>query len=288
MEEEIKQKTHTAGSQLLTLNTQSFQLLYSLLTGLASWGLSDTTVNGDLSHYNSCEMDAEGKIRADNRKLTFHDGQTTVIVEDSTSYHCSFGLYTEELKFSYTWRKFTLIVDIILYVMLIIASVVLLIGLATYIEWLLLPWIFLMILDIIRGFISVFFIFFFAHWNLARIATGIFFLGLQFFHISWLAWERKLWTLCRFTTALKLNILQISLVMIMIAKFQRMYNRNKGNMIETDRQYDVRTGGYPTLPSNYAYSPQMRRDPRDPYYPEQQIHDQRTYDTMYRQQHGRY
>uniref|UniRef100_A0A914RH69 Uncharacterized protein n=1 Tax=Parascaris equorum TaxID=6256 RepID=A0A914RH69_PAREQ len=80
----------------------------------------------------------------DNRKLTFHEGTTTVIVEDSTSYHCSFGLYTEELKFSYVWRKFTLIVDIILYVLLILASVVLLIGLATYIEWLLLPWIFLM------------------------------------------------------------------------------------------------------------------------------------------------
>uniref|UniRef100_A0A915AVZ6 Uncharacterized protein n=1 Tax=Parascaris univalens TaxID=6257 RepID=A0A915AVZ6_PARUN len=234
-------------------------LLYALLTGLASWGLSDTTANGDLSHFNSCEMEAQGKIRADNRKLTFHEGTTTVIVEDSTSYHCSFGLYTEELKFSYVWRKFTLIVDIILYVLLILASVVLLIGLATYIEWLLLPWIFLMVLDIIRGFISVFFIFFFAHWNLARIATGIFFLGLQFFHIS--------------------------LVMIMIAKFQRMYNRNSGNMIDADRQYDARTAGYPTLPSNYAYSPQMRRDP---YYAEQQMRDQRGYDTMYRQQQARY
>uniref|UniRef100_A0A914RM25 Uncharacterized protein n=1 Tax=Parascaris equorum TaxID=6256 RepID=A0A914RM25_PAREQ len=42
----------------------NFQLLYALLTGLASWGLSDTTANGDLSHFNSCEMEAQGKIRA--------------------------------------------------------------------------------------------------------------------------------------------------------------------------------------------------------------------------------
>uniref|UniRef100_A0A914RM09 Uncharacterized protein n=1 Tax=Parascaris equorum TaxID=6256 RepID=A0A914RM09_PAREQ len=50
-------------------------------------------------------------------------------------------------------------------------------------------------------------------------------------------------------------------------------------------QYDARTAGYPTLPSNYAYSPQMRRDP---YYAEQQMRDQRGYDTMYRQQQARY
>lgn len=230
-------------------------LLFSLLTGLASWGLSDTNLNGDESHYNSCEQEALGKIRAENRKLVLHEGTHTVIVEDSTSYHCSFGLYTEELKFSRDWRRFALIVDIILYVLLIIASIILLIGLASYIEWLLLPWIFLMSFEIIRGMISVFFIFLFAHWNLARIATGIFFLGLQFFHIS--------------------------IIMIMIAKFQKMHNRNLGNVID-DRDYDGRTPrGYPTLPSNYAYSPQMRRDP---YYPDQQPRDPRVYDTMYRQQ----
>uniref|UniRef100_A0A915PI58 Uncharacterized protein n=1 Tax=Setaria digitata TaxID=48799 RepID=A0A915PI58_9BILA len=63
----------------------------------------------------------------------------------------------------------------------------------------------------------------------------------------------------------------------MIAKFQRMHNRNLGNVIDSDKQYDARTV-YPTLPSNYAYSPQIRRD-QQPYYP-----DQRPYDTMYRQQ----
>uniref|UniRef100_A0A1I8EX03 Uncharacterized protein n=1 Tax=Wuchereria bancrofti TaxID=6293 RepID=A0A1I8EX03_WUCBA len=173
-------------------------LLYSLLTGLASWGLSDTTANGDSSHYTNCDLEALGKVRSDNRKLTFHQGATPIVIEDSSSYHCSFGLYTEELIFSYTWRRSTL-------------------------------------------------------WNLVRIATGIFFLGLQFFHIS--------------------------LVIIMIAKFQRMHNRNIGNVIDGDKQYDARTV-YPTLPSNYAYSPQMRRDQM--YYTDQR--DPRVvHDTMYRQ-----
>uniref|UniRef100_A0A0N5AC51 Conserved plasma membrane protein n=1 Tax=Syphacia muris TaxID=451379 RepID=A0A0N5AC51_9BILA len=198
-------------------------LLYSLLTGLAGWGLSDTVNNGDVSHYNN------------DRKIKFEGGHATVVIEDSTSYHCSFGLYTEELKFSYTWRKFTLIIDLGLYVALIIAT--------TYFEWLFLPWIFLMAFDIIRGIVSVIFIFIVAHWNLARIATGIFFLGLQFFHVS--------------------------ILMIIIAKFQRIHNRNMGNVID-EKEYDVRTRGYPTLPSNYAYSPTLRgemnyaesRDPR--------------------------
>lgn len=98
-----------------TFISSFLQFLYALLTGLAAWALSDTANNGDSSHYTSCELEAQGKIRAgklrdantaqfnrgaDNRKLTFHEGHTTVIVEDSTSYHCSFGLYTEELKFS--------------------------------------------------------------------------------------------------------------------------------------------------------------------------------------------
>lgn len=56
-----------------------------------------------------------------------------------------------------------MIIDLVLYVTLIIASILLLIGIATYFEWLLLPWIFLMAFDIIRGIISVIFIFIVAH-----------------------------------------------------------------------------------------------------------------------------
>uniref|UniRef100_A0A8R1TMZ1 Peptidase S54 rhomboid domain-containing protein n=1 Tax=Onchocerca volvulus TaxID=6282 RepID=A0A8R1TMZ1_ONCVO len=79
-------------------------------------------------------------------------------------------------------RRSILVIDIILYALIIIASILLLISLSLYVEWLLVPPIFLMILDITRRLITVFFIFFFAHWNLVHTATAIFSLGLQFFH----------------------------------------------------------------------------------------------------------
>uniref|UniRef100_A0A0N4ZG22 Uncharacterized protein n=1 Tax=Parastrongyloides trichosuri TaxID=131310 RepID=A0A0N4ZG22_PARTI len=185
--------------------------IFALLTGLGCWGLSDTVKNGDKSHYTSCELEAQGKIRADNRKLVFHEGTTTVVVEDSTSYHCSFGLYTEELKYEQNLRYVTLLVDVFLWAALIVASVLCLIGLAIYNEWLLIPWILLMLIEVVRGIISVVFIFILSHGNLARIATGIFFLGVQFFHVS--------------------------ILMVMIAKFQRMHNRNNGVMVDVDKQY---------------------------------------------------
>ncbi|KAL6726599.1 hypothetical protein Aduo_008556 [Ancylostoma duodenale] len=212
-------------------------ILYSLLTGLAGWGLSDTANNGDASHYRSCELEAQGKLAAENRKLTFHGGHTTVVVEDSTTYHCSFGLYTEELKYEAGLRYTVLLVNIFLYVGIVLASILLLIGLSIYNQWLLVPWIILMGIDIIRGLISVLFIFIYSYGNLARIATGIFFLGLQFFHIS--------------------------LLMIIIAKFQRIHNRRNG--IVMDPQFDSRA--YPGgSSSTYAYSPDNRRDH---YYPDQ-------------------
>uniref|UniRef100_A0AC35GH98 Uncharacterized protein n=1 Tax=Panagrolaimus sp. PS1159 TaxID=55785 RepID=A0AC35GH98_9BILA len=75
-------------------------LLFSLLTGLAIHGLNDTNQNGDKSHFTSCELEAQGKINADNRKLVIANGHQTVIFEDTSSYHCQLGLYTEELKYS--------------------------------------------------------------------------------------------------------------------------------------------------------------------------------------------
>ncbi|KAK0421233.1 hypothetical protein QR680_015127 [Steinernema hermaphroditum] len=215
-------------------------LLFSLLTGLAIWGLSDTQNNGDASHYTSCELEAQGKIRADNRKLQFHEGKTTVIVEDSTSYWCSVGLYTAELKYSASPRYGVLVFNIILFIAIVIASILLLISVALYNEWLMLPWIGLMAIEVIRGLISVLFIFIFSHWNLARIATGIFFLGVQFFHIS--------------------------ILMIIIAKFQRMYNRKRGLPVYEVTQYpDAMPYRSQTLHSNYAYSPNaMRRNETAP------------------------
>ncbi|GMR43370.1 hypothetical protein PMAYCL1PPCAC_13565, partial [Pristionchus mayeri] len=205
-------------------------ILFSILTGLAAWGLSDTSSYGDSSHYNSCELEAQGKINADNRKLVFSGGQTTVVVEDSTSYHCSFGLYTEELKYTSAPRSMWLGFDIFIYVLMIICSLLVLVGVCTYNYWLLVPWLVIMLVEIIRGLISCFFLFWYSHGNLARLATAIFFTGLQIFHMS-------LWVL-------------------ILAKFQRMYNIKKGNYI--DRAYDGRV--YPApAPSTYAYSPDMRR-----------------------------
>jgi hypothetical protein len=68
-------------------------LLYALLTGLAAVALSDTAWNGDKPIYEGCELEAQGK-----RDLRIQSGQ--IIVEDSSTYHCSFGMYTEEMKFS--------------------------------------------------------------------------------------------------------------------------------------------------------------------------------------------
>ncbi|CAP32105.1 Protein CBG13296 [Caenorhabditis briggsae] len=222
-------------------------ILYLLLAIAAGVALSDTATNGDSSHYNSCELEAQGKINAENRKLTFTGGRTVVVVEDSTSYHCSLGLYTEELKYSAANRYTSLVIDIILYVSICLASVILLIGLCSYNQWLLIPWGFLMIIDIVRGFISVFFIFWYSYGNLARIATGIFFLGLQFLHIT--------------------------LLMTIIAKFQRISNRKNGI---PDKVYDVRGGS--RAPSTYygethAVAPPVHRG--ENYYPDQ--HRQQPY-----------
>ncbi|PAV86780.1 hypothetical protein WR25_05431 [Diploscapter pachys] len=218
-------------------------LLYSLLTGLAGWGLSDTTEHGDAvgSHYRNCDDEAQGKPHAPDHRFNVTAGHTKIIIDDSTSYHCSFGLYTEELKYEAGLRYMTLMINIFIYVAMILASIVLLIGLAIYNQWLLVPWIIIMAIDIIRGLISVFFIFLFSYWNLARIASGIFFLGLQFFHIS--------------------------LLMIIIAKFQKIYNRKNG--IHPDhRHYDSRSypAAAPAPGSTYAYSPETRRAD---YYPDQ-------------------
>uniref|UniRef100_A0A914Z5L5 Uncharacterized protein n=1 Tax=Panagrolaimus superbus TaxID=310955 RepID=A0A914Z5L5_9BILA len=159
-------------------------LLFSLLTGLALYGLSDTNQNGDKSHFTSCELEAQGKINADNRKLVIANGHQTVIIEDSTSYHCSFGLYTEELKYSALNRSWALWWDIIEYILIVIASLLMLVGLLIYNQYLLIPWILLMCVEVFRGLISVFFMFWYSYLNLARLAAAIFFLGLQFFHVS--------------------------------------------------------------------------------------------------------
>lgn len=227
-------------------------LLYALLTGLAAWALSDTSLNGDKSYYEGCQAEAMGRPGPD-RRLQFHGGQTTVVIEDSSSYHCSFGMYTEEMKFAQEARSLALLIALCLYVPLVLASLGLLAGVATGFSWLLLPWLILMPLDIIRGLISSVLILIMPGHTLARIATGIFFLGLQFLHIS-------LWIL-------------------VLAKFQRLRHRRRlrhGAAVGPQPQYDVRQpfppvpqhqqqpyGGFygpPSAAGGYAgYSPQSGR-----------------------------
>jgi len=96
--------------------------------------------------------------------------------------------------------------------------------------------------DFVRGIISVIFIFIFSYGSLIRIAVGIFFLGIQIFHIS--------------------------LVLVLIAKFQRMHDKARGIDYKTEQTTEksiiVADGSrvYPTLPSHYAYSssPPIRRE----------------------------
>jgi hypothetical protein len=76
-----------------------------------------------------------------------------------------------------------LLIDLCLYVPLIIASLALLVGVCLNSPWLLLPWLILMPFDVLRGLISSILILLMSHGLLARIATGIFFLGLQFLHV---------------------------------------------------------------------------------------------------------
>jgi len=227
----------SVGSVFIALYTL---LLYALLTGLAAWALTNRNWHDDNQLYKSCDLEAQGQINADNRKITFHAGSTIVIVEDSTTYHCSFGLYTEELKFSRSIRYSAEVFDIFLYALLILASLLLLAGIAFYSEWLLIPWIVLMAVDIVRGFISTIFIFIYSYGNLARLATAIFFLGLQFFHVS--------------------------MIVIIIAKFQRIHNRKKGIPVD-GRPYDPRYGSpYIPPPSSYGYPPSQHGTPLQPAY----------------------
>uniref|UniRef100_A0A1I7WC10 Uncharacterized protein n=1 Tax=Heterorhabditis bacteriophora TaxID=37862 RepID=A0A1I7WC10_HETBA len=184
-------------------------------------------------------------------------------------------------------RYMILLVNVFIYVAMIIASILLLIGLSIYNQWLFVPWIIVISIDIIRGLISVLFIFIFSYLNLARIATGIFFLGLQFFHVSVNCFQH-----CLLIFPTKFLTFQISLLMIIIAKFQRIHNKKNG--ITMDRPvgvlnaasalfllvlavflscslYDPRAylGG---TSSTYAYSPETRKAD---YYPDHQIRDQR-------------
>ncbi|KAF7636360.1 hypothetical protein Mgra_00004141 [Meloidogyne graminicola] len=143
-------------------------ILYALLAILAAWALQETANNGDLINILNVSLGNGSYIE----------------VLDSSTYHCSLGMYTEEMKYSAGGRTLALIIALCVYILMIIASLLVLLGICLHFSWLLLPWLIIMPLDILRGLISTILILILNHGQLARIATGIFFLGLQFLHIS--------------------------------------------------------------------------------------------------------
>jgi hypothetical protein len=66
-----------------------------------------------------------------------------------------------------TDRSTLLIIDLFVFVVLLIGAVLLLIALLVYVQWLLLPWLFAMGIDVLRGIISVLFIFIYSHVSVA-------------------------------------------------------------------------------------------------------------------------
>ena len=86
--------------------------------------------------------------------------------------------------FYFSGRTLALLIALCIYIPMIVASLLVLIGICLHFSWLLLPWLIIMPLDIIRGLVSTILILILNHGQLARIATGIFFLGLQFLHVS--------------------------------------------------------------------------------------------------------
>jgi hypothetical protein len=99
----------------------STQLFYGVLIGLASWGLARPERITD-EYYTNCSREAQAHTsRCEAPYSKWHvcarayiepctanaDGivGTRVVVCDASSYHCSLGLYTEELKYQFTTRE---------------------------------------------------------------------------------------------------------------------------------------------------------------------------------------
>jgi len=175
--------------------------------------------------------------------------QNTVVIIDP--YFDTLGLYTEELKFGTGIRFFVLIINIVVYSLLILAAILVFVVVCVDLPWLVLPWIGMMCFDILRGTISVILIFVYSGGDIRKIAVGIFFLGLQLFHMS--------------------------LVLIMIAFFQWMLAKSRGQEFPADnpdRKSVIVEGSniYPTMPtqygySNYGYSTSPRVKAEPPYPP---------------------
>jgi len=205
-------------------------IAYGIFLGLAASSLN-RVVNGQ----------PDSKFECAVYQTTITDGNKKTTVEIDP-YFCSLGLYTEALIFSNVnaVRLPVLCVSIAIFALLIICAILLFVALCTEISWLLAPWLGIMALDVIRGIIFCILIFVWSDSDIRKIAVGIFFLGLQLFHMS--------------------------LMLIIYAKMQRMRNKERGIEYRIERTGDksVLVDGanmYPTLPSGYAYSesPHYRR-----------------------------
>jgi len=206
-------------------------IVYLVFLGLASWQID--------------------KIHRGVQEATYQDttpvGIATIDINSNTRividpYFDSLGWYTEEIKYRWEDRYPVLWFNIVVFCFVLIGAILLLVALCTTIQWLLVPYMIFLIVDIIRGIASCIVIFVLSKGDIRKIAVGIFFLGMQLFHIS--------------------------LVMIVFAKFQRMQNKLNGRdykVVERQGEKSILVDGsnnYPTLPSQYAYSssPQYRRE----------------------------
>ena len=70
---------------------------------LAAWALQETATNGDIPIYQLCQREAQNNENL-HIKVALSNG-SFVEVLDSSNYHCSLGMYTEEMKYAAEGRK---------------------------------------------------------------------------------------------------------------------------------------------------------------------------------------
>ncbi|KHJ42983.1 hypothetical protein D918_06840 [Trichuris suis] len=159
------------GLNIATLLIALYSLcMYILFLGLAAWSM--WRINNGIPDPQPSTV-ALAQVNVDSN---------TIILVDP--YFDTLGLYTEELKYSIGVRYPVLVINMIIYLIIIISSVLLLFALCLKSPWLMIPWICAVLLDVVRGFISCVMIFVLSGGDVRKIAVGVFFLGLQLFHLN--------------------------------------------------------------------------------------------------------
>uniref|UniRef100_A0A5S6QQJ1 MARVEL domain-containing protein n=1 Tax=Trichuris muris TaxID=70415 RepID=A0A5S6QQJ1_TRIMR len=203
------------GLNIATLLIALYSLcIYLLFLGLAAWSMWRIN-NGIPDPQPSTVALAQFNV----------DSNTIILVDP---YFDTLGLYTEELKYSVGVRYPVLVINIIIFLIVSVSSILLLFALCLKSPWLMIPWICSVLLDVVRGFISCIMIFVLSGGDVRKIAVGVFFLGLQLFHIS--------------------------LILIVTAKFQNLLAEKRGISYKERSVMADSVNMYPALPSPYAYS----------------------------------